>query len=67
MNKIDCPGCGEDLENILSQIDMGKELAERASEIARLRRALEEIVEIDASIADCPCCGIAAAALDGES
>ncbi len=50
----------------VSYLDAQDVLAERDAEIARLRKALEEIVEIDASIMDCPCCDVAAKALEGK-
>lgn len=42
------------------------ELGAKNVEIARLKRALQEIVKIDASIVDCDCHRIASAALEGE-
>jgi hypothetical protein len=42
------------------------QIAKKDAEIARLRKALTEIVELDASIVDCDCCRIASEALEGK-
>lgn len=39
---------------------------ELEAENAKLKQALQEIVELDASIVDCDCCRIASAALEGK-